>query len=231
MMQIGTATVVENNAGEILFIQREDFKIWVIPGGTLDDGETLIESAKREVLEETGVNVEITGLLGIFTWNNAKHYSIIFTARPLDNNLTTSFESIDVRYFSPHNLPAPTTPWQMGRLDYYFRGERGVMVSEKISKYLIWRIKFLVKLRNLRNRYILKRPTPTPPAFSVKLCGTIDGKVAATAMAKPGHLAWVTLENDLSAKIGAAARPVCLEQAGIDVDAKEVQLTIAFEVV
>lgn len=229
MINIGTAAVVENDAGEILFIQREDFKLWVIPGGTLDYGETLIEGAKREVFEETGVNVEITGLLGIFTWRNAKHYSILFTARPLDNNLTTSFESIDVRYFSRDNLPSPTTPWQMDRLDHYFRGERGVMVSEALSRYTIWRIRFLVMLRDLRNRFILRRPTARSPVFTVKLCGVIDGDVQITKMAKPGQLAWVTLENALSAKIGAAVRPVRLGHAGIDVEAREIQLTIVFE--
>ncbi|MCI0713982.1 MAG: NUDIX domain-containing protein [Chloroflexi bacterium] len=229
MINFGTAVVVENESGEILFIQREDFKIWVIPGGTLDHGETFIDGARREVFEETGVNVEITGLLGIFTWSNARHYSIIFTARPLDNNLTTSFESIAVRYFSRDNLPTPAPSWQMDRLEYYFRGEHGVIVAEKIPRTTIWRIRFLVMLRDLRNRYILKRPTMKAPAFTVKLCGMIDDDVQLTMMAKPGQLAWVSLENALSAKIGVAVRPVRLDHAGIDVDAREVQLTIAFE--
>lgn len=229
MIYFGTAVVVENESGEILFIQREDFKIWVIPGGTLEHGESLIDGARREVFEETGVNVEITGLLGIFTWSNARHYSIIFTARPLDNNLTTSFESIDVRYFQRDKLPTPAPPWQMERLEYYFREERGVMVAEKLPRTTIWRIRFLVMLRDLRNRYVLKRPTIKAPAFSVKLCGIIDGGIQLTMTAKSGQLAWVTLENALSAKIGAAVRPVRLDHAGIDVDAREVQLTFVFE--
>lgn len=231
MINIGTAAVVENDVGEILFIRREDFKLWTIPGGTLDHGETVIEGAKREVIEETGVDVEITGLLGIFTWTNGNHYSLVFTARPLDNNLRTSFESIDVRYFSRDNLPSPTTPWQLDRLNYFFRGERGVMVSEEVSRFTIWRIRCLVMLRDLRNRFLLRRPTAKAPAFTVNLCGKVEGDIQINMMAKPGQIAWVPLENALSAKVGAAVRPVCVEQVSTDVDAREIQLLIKFELI
>lgn len=58
-----------NDQGKFLMVQEgeEDVKgLWNLPSGTLELNETLIEAAKREFLEETGYEVEITGLCGVF---------------------------------------------------------------------------------------------------------------------------------------------------------------------
>jgi 8-oxo-dGTP diphosphatase len=59
--------VVRRNDGRILVIQRGHAPsqgLWSIPGGRVEAGETLAEAARREVLEETGLAVEVAGLLG-----------------------------------------------------------------------------------------------------------------------------------------------------------------------
>lgn len=56
--------VVEN--GKLLLIQRSDDKLWALPGGLAEIGETLAEAAQRESWEETGFRVSITRLLGVF---------------------------------------------------------------------------------------------------------------------------------------------------------------------
>jgi len=59
--------VVVNDAGEILLIHRTDNGNWALPGGAMDLGESLTDTAIRETVEETGIEVEITGLVGIYT--------------------------------------------------------------------------------------------------------------------------------------------------------------------
>ena len=56
-----------NSAGELLLLHRKDNDKWTMPGGTLDFGESLTHCAIREVREETGLQIHITGLIGTYT--------------------------------------------------------------------------------------------------------------------------------------------------------------------
>lgn len=60
------AAFVERD-GAVLLICRTDNGNWSMPGGAHDPGESLSDTAVRETIEETGVEVELTGIVGIFT--------------------------------------------------------------------------------------------------------------------------------------------------------------------
>jgi ADP-ribose pyrophosphatase YjhB (NUDIX family) len=103
--------VVSNDRGEILLIRRSDNDNWALPGGAIDLGESLMQAAVREVKEETGIDCEITGLVGIFT--DPKHiilytsngearqeFSVVLTAVARAGMPTVSPESVDVRWFA-----------------------------------------------------------------------------------------------------------------------------------
>jgi mutator protein MutT len=62
----GSAVVV-NNQGDILLHRRSDNGLWALPGGAMEIGETMSQAVVREVEEETGVKVAITGLVGLYT--------------------------------------------------------------------------------------------------------------------------------------------------------------------
>ncbi|SFN47961.1 ADP-ribose pyrophosphatase YjhB, NUDIX family [Actinomadura madurae] len=104
--------VVENDKGEILMIRRTDNDNWALPGGAIDLGESVTQAAIRETKEETGIDVEITGLLGIYsdpkhvihyTSNNEvrQEFSILLTASPKSKELRSSDESREVLWISP----------------------------------------------------------------------------------------------------------------------------------
>ncbi|MFI0371241.1 NUDIX hydrolase [Actinomadura sp. 1N219] len=99
--------VVENNKGEILLIRRTDNDNWALPGGAIDLGESVTQAAIRETKEETGIDCEITGLVGIYsdpghvihyTSNDEvrQEFSIVLTALPAGGALQTSDESREV---------------------------------------------------------------------------------------------------------------------------------------
>src|SRR6266487_4253653 len=107
--------IVTNDKSEILLIKRSDNDNWAVPGGAIDIGESMTEAAVRETKEETGVDCEITGLVGIYTDpRHVIHYtsndevrqefSIVLTARAVGGELTPSDESLDVRWIEREHL-------------------------------------------------------------------------------------------------------------------------------
>jgi 8-oxo-dGTP diphosphatase len=61
------AVALFDSDGKILLLRRKDNQKWTMPGGTLDFGESLTDCAVREVREETGFDIRITGLIGTYT--------------------------------------------------------------------------------------------------------------------------------------------------------------------
>lgn len=61
------SAIVTDEHGRILLIKRRDNTLWALPGGGHDIGETIADTAVREVKEETGLDVKVTGLVGVYT--------------------------------------------------------------------------------------------------------------------------------------------------------------------
>lgn len=116
--------------GKILLIQRSDNGNWSMPGGAQDPGESLTRTAVRETLEESGVHVRVTGLVGIFTDpRHVVHYTsndevrqeftVIYRADYVHGDPTESDESTRVGWFTPEEVAElPMDPSQRKRLDW-----------------------------------------------------------------------------------------------------------------
>ena len=55
------------DAGKVLLIKRRDFQVWALPGGGIDAGESVAQAAVRETREETGLEVELQHLVGVYS--------------------------------------------------------------------------------------------------------------------------------------------------------------------
>lgn len=93
-------------------IRRTHNGNWAVPGGAMDLGESTTDTGVRETREETGIDCEITGLVGIYTNPRCvihytsdeeirQEFSIIFTARPTGGELRASSESTEPQWIPP----------------------------------------------------------------------------------------------------------------------------------
>ena len=113
-----TAFVV-NESGEVLLERRSDNGRWGMPGGVQEIGESITQTVVREVREETGVDIEVTGLVGIYTdpchviaisdGEVRQEFSLCFRARPISGGVVASRESLEVRWIPREELPTLNT--------------------------------------------------------------------------------------------------------------------------
>lgn len=96
-------------SGNVLLTKREDFEVWCLPGGSVEDGETLAEGAIREAKEETGLDVELTRLVGVYSrlgGGMRDVHAVLYAAKPVGGELKTQpNETIEVAYFPFDALP------------------------------------------------------------------------------------------------------------------------------
>jgi ADP-ribose pyrophosphatase YjhB (NUDIX family) len=132
--------VVVNDAGEILMIRRTDNDNWAVPGGAIDLGESVAQAAVRETREESGIECEISGIVGIYS--DPKHvllytsngevrqeFSIVLTARPLSGQPTPSSESSEVRWVSVDTVPEYTMDRSMRlRINDFLAGKKSPVI-------------------------------------------------------------------------------------------------------
>src|SRR5512147_114964 len=106
--------------GKILLTQREDFETWVLPSGGVEEEESLAQAAIRETKEETGLDVELTRLVGVYSrvgdW--VPGYMVLFAAKPIGGaRKCQEGETIAVEWFAFDALPSPLSLGHQRRIE------------------------------------------------------------------------------------------------------------------
>ncbi|MFF9016357.1 NUDIX domain-containing protein [Streptomyces sp. NPDC014870] len=111
---VAASAVVTDEDGRVLLQRRRDNDLWALPGGAMDMDDSLPGAAVREVKEETGLDVEITGLIGTYTdprhviaysdGEVRRQFNVCFTARVVGGTLAISDESTELRFVAPEEL-------------------------------------------------------------------------------------------------------------------------------
>jgi ADP-ribose pyrophosphatase YjhB (NUDIX family) len=120
--KVAVGAVVGNDRGEILLVQRADNGVWLYPTGWADIGYSASEVAVKEVLEETGMEVEPVRLIAVLDglrlgFTQVPLYSLVFHCKVLGGELRPHpLECVDVGWFAEDNLPEPlagATRWSV----------------------------------------------------------------------------------------------------------------------
>ena len=132
---VSVAAMVHDGKGKILLV-NSPWRGWEYPGGLIEPGESFQEALHREVREESGVEIEITGFVGICKNIEQNIVNIDFTARYISGELRTSEESTEVIWATPENaLEMITFPLTKKRLLNMLSGrEEAVLFCFKREK-------------------------------------------------------------------------------------------------
>lgn len=133
-----TAAIYDRTRQKMLLVRRRDNAAWCLPGGALEAGESVAECCIREVREETGLEVEIASMLGVYSspnfiieYSNGRQVQIVamlFEAQVLDDGagLAADSEMSEVAYFTQteaSNLPLLDTHRERIQDAYDFAGK------------------------------------------------------------------------------------------------------------
>lgn len=103
------AGTIPEQDGRILLTRRSinpGRGLWTFPGGFVDFGETVTDGARRETFEETGLHVELTGLLNVYSYPGSP-VIIVYNARVTGGELTPCAENDAFDWLKPSEIPWP----------------------------------------------------------------------------------------------------------------------------
>lgn len=129
-MTVLGATVAMFDGERVLLTKREDFAVWCLPGGGVDAGESIAAAAVREAREETGLVVELSGLIGVYSrphWNRGGLHLLLFSAQIVGGTLAPNpAEVSELGYFAATALPSPIMWGHQQMIHDAVHGVRGV---------------------------------------------------------------------------------------------------------
>jgi 8-oxo-dGTP pyrophosphatase MutT (NUDIX family) len=125
-MTLGTRTVVVNGEGGVLLVRHGYAPGWLLPGGGVERGETIFESAKRELVEEAGIFAgEEPAFHGLFL-NDANfrgdHVAVLVLRKFRQEAFKPNLEIAEARFFAANALPEGTTGGTRRRIGEILNG-------------------------------------------------------------------------------------------------------------
>ncbi len=139
VVRAGVGVAIRDTAGRLVLERRSDSGLWGFPGGRVDAGEAVAATAQREAREETGLEIRLGALVGVYSNpatnvvtfpDNVVHLvDTVIEAEVVGGALAASSESLEVRWFSLDALPPAEeiVPAAKAALADIVAGRRGVV--------------------------------------------------------------------------------------------------------
>lgn len=116
MFKVGVFAIIFNKEDKVLLCHRRDYDLWNLPGGGLEKGEAPWQGVIREVQEETGLEVKIERLSGIYFKPQKDEIVFAFVCKIISGKISLTDEADKIEYFSINNFPQNFSPKQAERI-------------------------------------------------------------------------------------------------------------------
>jgi 8-oxo-dGTP diphosphatase len=129
MPTLGVFAAISDEGARILFVRMNYATCaWTTPGGRVEHGESPLDALKREVLEESGLDVEAGELVGVYSKPYKDDIVLFFRASVVRRNSWQPNDEIShLGYFGRNELPEPMSPGVRTRITDALDGARGIV--------------------------------------------------------------------------------------------------------
>jgi ADP-ribose pyrophosphatase YjhB (NUDIX family) len=113
---IGAFAIILDEQDRVLLCHRRDYDLWNLPGGGVEANESPWECVIREVKEETGLDVQVESLAGVYSKRNSTDIVFSFICKVIGAKITLTDEADKIEYFAVNEIPHNTSPNQVERI-------------------------------------------------------------------------------------------------------------------
>jgi 8-oxo-dGTP diphosphatase len=134
---VSVTGVITDDRGRALLIQRRDNHRWEPPGGVLELGETIHDGLRREIREETGLDVEPIALTGVYKNMNRAIIALVFRCKITGGDLSTTDETEAVRWATATDIRELASEAYAIRVLDALRGDAPAVIRQHDGKQLL----------------------------------------------------------------------------------------------
>lgn len=129
--KVAVGTIIAAPDSRIVLVRRAiepGYGLWVFPGGYVDRGEELTAAALREAREESGLEIQLDGLVNLYSYSGTSPIIIVYAASIIGGELCGDDECLEARLFAADSIPWNELAFRSTNeaLRDYFRGVRHV---------------------------------------------------------------------------------------------------------
>lgn len=106
--KVAVGTIIDDGEGRVVLVRRAiepGYGKWVFPGGYVDRGEHVLAAAVREAREESGLHIEVRGLVDIYSYAGRTPIVLVYAATRVSGDLRVDEEGLEARWFGAHEVP------------------------------------------------------------------------------------------------------------------------------
>jgi len=131
---IGVFGIIRDEQNRVLLCLRNDGDFWNLPGGGLEKGESPWQGVIREVKEETGLDVKVLRLIGIYSKPEKDDIVFSFECKIVGGKITLNDEAKNIQWFSFPEIPKNTFPKHIERIEDLLKKEGGLIMKIQTGK-------------------------------------------------------------------------------------------------